>query len=97
MNNLLDLYIKKKTNNTHILLYLKNTNNAINWLPKHNQLAYFRLKKEASGIRRLYTNSTDLLNISNAKLKKNKIRTVKLENNYNYVGKPRHYPPANKE
>ena len=97
MNNLLDLYIKKKTNNTHILLYLNNTNNAINWLPKPNQLAYIRLKNEASGIRHLYTNSTDLLNISNAKLKKNKIRTVKLENNYNYVGKPRHYPPANKE
>ena len=38
-----------------------------------------------------------MLNVFNARLKKDKTQKVKLENNYNYIGRPRHYPPANKE
>ena len=98
MNNPLDLYLKKKTNNnTYKLLYLNNTFSAINKKSKPNLFAYITLKNETSDIRHLYTSSTDLLNISNTKLKKNKTQKVKLENHYNYIGKPRHYPPANKE
>lgn len=45
-----------------------------------------------------------MLNVFNVRLKKiNDIldkqlqQKLKLENNYNYIGKPKHYPPANKE
>nr|YP_009412629.1 ribosomal protein subunit 3 [Imshaugia aleurites]ASK50780.1 ribosomal protein subunit 3 [Imshaugia aleurites] len=38
-----------------------------------------------------------MLNIFNARSKKDNTQKVKLENNYNYIGRPRHYPPANKE
>ena len=48
----------------------------------------------------LYNSSTDMLNMFNARLKKDNHASqqkVELGNNFNYIGKPRHYPPANKE
>ena len=111
MKNILDLDKKKINNNTHKLLYLNNTYSVINKISKPNFIAYITLKKEVSGTRHLYTSSTDLLNISDAKLKKNKTQIVRSDKesetekvseneseiHYNYIGKPRHYPPANKE
>ncbi len=85
--------------NTCKFLYINNTLNAINNIPKSNLLVYFPLKSEISVAKHLtniYNSSTDMLNVFNARLKK-KIQKVKLEDNYNYIGKPRHYPPANKE
>nr|YP_009420965.1 ribosomal protein S3 [Hypogymnia vittata]ASR12311.1 ribosomal protein S3 [Hypogymnia vittata] len=71
----------------------------MNNIPKSNLLVYFPLKSEISVAKHLtniYNSSTDMLNVFNARLKK-KTQKVKLEDNYNYIGKPRHYPPANKE
>lgn len=84
----------KTCNNTYKLLYINNTLNAI---AKPNFLVYLALKSELSGITHICNSSTDTLNVFNARLKKNKTQKVKLEDNYNYIGKPRHYPPANKE
>jgi len=80
--------------NTRDMLY------AINNIPKPNFLVYLASRSELSVAKHLtniYSSSTDMLNMFNARLKKNKTQKVKLENNYNYIGKPRHYPPANKE
>ena len=55
------------------------------------------IKSESSGLSNNYGNSTHILNMFNTKRKKDNTHKVKLENNYNYIGKPRHYPPANKE
>ena len=75
--------------------------NAINKIPKPNFLVCSALNSEISVTKHLtniYNSSTDMLNVFNARLKKDKTQKVKLEsNNYNYIGKPRHYPPANKE
>lgn len=90
-------------NNTYKFLYIYNTLNAINNIPNPNFLVSFALKSESSGLSNIYSSSTDMLNVFNARLKKNndpmpsitsKQQKVKLEN---YIGKPRHYPPANKE
>ena len=43
-----------------------------------------------------YNNTTGLLNMFNVNLKNERIQKAKINNN-NYAGKPRHYPPANKE
>ena len=43
-----------------------------------------------------YNNTTSLLNMFNVNLKNDRIQKPKINNN-NYAGKPRHYPPANKE
>ena len=85
--------------NTCKFLYINNTLNAINNIPKSNLLVYFPLKSEISVAKHLtniYNSSTDMLNVFNVRLKK-KTQKVKLQDNYNYIGKPRHYPPANKE
>ena len=84
-------------NKTYKFLYIKNTLNAINNIPKPNFLVYLALKSELSGITHTCNSSTDTLNVFNARLKKDNTQKVKFENNYNYIGKPRHYPPANKE
>lgn len=42
-------------------------------------------------------NSTNVLNVFNIKLKKDHILNAKVEINKNFAGKPKHYPPANKE
>lgn len=87
-------------NSTYKLLYIKNTLNAINNIPKPNFLICLGLKSELSVAKHLtniYNSSTNMLNVFNARSKKNNTQKVKLENNYNYIGKPRHYPPANKE
>ena len=55
------------------------------------------IKSESSGLSNNYGNSTHILNMFNTKRKKDNTHKIKLENNYNYIGKPRHYPPANKE
>ena len=88
---------KVTNNNTHIFLYINNTFSAINNIPQPNHFANIALKSELSGIKHIYNSSNDLLNVFNARLKKNKTEIVKSEINYNYIGKPRHYPPANKE
>ena len=93
----MDCSYKVTNNNTHKFLYINNTFSAINKIPKPNLFASIALKSEFSGIKHLYNSSTDLLNVFNARLKKNKTEIVKSETNYNYIGKPRHYPPANKE
>ena len=85
------------TYNTYKFLPLNNTLNAINNIPKPNFLVYLALKSETSGLTNIYNSSTDMLNVFNTRLKKDKTQKVKLENNYNYIGRPRHYPPANKE
>lgn len=41
--------------------------------------------------------STNVLNVFNIKLIKDHIFNAKVENNKNFAGKPKHYPPANKE
>ena len=90
-------------NNTSKFICINNTFNAINKIPKPNFLVYIALK---SDITHIHNSSTDLLNVFNARLKENNDalhalhalqQKVKLENNCNYTGKPRHYPPANKE
>jgi hypothetical protein len=87
-------------NNTSKFICINNTFNAINKIPKPNFLVYIALK---SDITHIHNSSTDLLNVFNARLKENNDalhalqQKVKLENNCNYIGKPRHYPPANKE
>lgn len=88
-------------NNTYKFVYINNTLNTINNIPKPNYLVYLASKSELSVAKHLtdiYNSSADMLNVFNARLKKDKTQKVKLEpNNYNYIGKPRHYPPANKE
>ena len=87
-------------NNTYKFVYINNMLYAINNIPKPNFLVYLASKSELSVAKYLtntYNSSTDMLNVFNARLKKDKTQKVKLENNYNYIGKPRHYPPANKE
>ena len=84
-------------NNIYKFTYINNTLNAINNIPKPNFLVYLALKSESSGLSNIYGSSTDMLNIFNARSKKDNTQKVKLENNYNYIGRPRHYPPANKE
>lgn len=44
-----------------------------------------------------YNNSTAMLNVFNIKLKKYDTLKTEVENNKNFVSKPKHYPPANKE
>lgn len=100
-------FFTKKNNNTYKFLYLNNTLNAINNIAKPNFLVNLALKSEFSGLTNIYNSSTDMLNVFNARLKKNNDayamshkqlqQKVKLENNPNYIEKPRHYPPANKE
>lgn len=85
------------TYNTNKLLYVKNTLNAINNIPKPNFLVCLGLISELSGLTNVYNSSTNILNVFNARSKKSNTQKLKLENNYNYIGKPRHYPPANKE
>lgn len=95
MKNFLNTY-----NNTYRFVYINNMLYAINNIPKPNFLVYLASKSELSVAKHLtniYNSSTDMLNVFNARLKKDKTQKVKLENNYNYIGKPRHYPPANKE
>ena len=87
-------------NNTYKFVYINNMLYAINNIPKPNFLVYLASKSELSVAKYLtntYNSSTDMLNVFNARLKKDKTQKVKLENNYNYIGKPRYYPPANKE
>ena len=77
------------------------TLSAINNIPKPNLFVYLASKSElpvAKHITNIYNSSTDMLNMFNTRLKKDKTQKVKLEfNNHNYIGRPRHYPPANKE
>ena len=90
-------------NNIYKLLYINNMLNAINNIPKPNFLVYLALKSELSGPTKtqICNSPTDMLNVFNARLKKekekNNTQKVKLENNYNYIGKPRHYVPASQE
>jgi len=42
-------------------------------------------------------NSAAMLNVFNVKLKKYDTPKTEIENNKNFVSKPKHYPPANKE
>lgn len=44
-----------------------------------------------------YNKSTNILNVFNIKLKKDDILNAKVEISKNFAGKPKHYPPANKE
>ena len=95
MKNFLNTY-----NNTYKFVYINNMLYATNNIPKPNFLVYLASKSELSVTKHLtniYNSSTDMLNMFKARLKKDKTQKVKLENNYNYIGKPRHYPPANKE
>ena len=71
--------------------------NAINNIPKPNLLIYLVLKSETSSLTQFCNNSIDTLNVFNAKLKKDEKQKVKLDRNYNFIGKPKHYPPANNE
>ena len=74
--------------------------NAINNIPKPNLLIYLVLKSETSSLTQFCNNSIDTLNVFNAKLKKDEMfrkQKVKLDRNYNFIGKPKHYPPANNE
>ena len=106
MKNFLITY-NNTYNNTYKSLYINNTLNAINNIPKPNFLVYYALKSEwsvANHLTNTYNSSTDMLNVFNARLKKyndadplQSQQKVKSEKNYNYIGKPRHYPPANKE
>ena len=95
MKNLLNTY-----NNIYKFIYINNTLNAISNIPSPNFIVYLALKSEMSALTNLYNNSTETLNIFNARLKKYKINRQKVkseETKSNYAGKPRHYPPANKE
>lgn len=99
--------------NKNYLRWILDIFNAINNIPKPNSLVYILSKSELSITTQIYNNSTNLLNLFNARLKKyndadalyhkqqplvvNLQKKANLENNYNYIGKPRHYPPANKE
>ena len=46
---------------------------------------------------RKHNNSIVMLNVFNIKLKKHNTSKTELESNKNFVSKPKHYPPANKE
>lgn len=85
--------------------------NAINNIPKPNLLVYLELKSELSGPTpsqtQICNSPTDMLNVFKVRLKEDKekekennnAQKVKLEkeNQYNYIGKPRHYAPASQE
>lgn len=85
--------------------------NAINNIPKPNLLVYLVLKSELSGPTpsqaQICNSPTDMLNVFKVRLKEDKekekennnAQKVKLEkeNQYNYIGKPRHYAPASQE
>ena len=73
---------------------------AINNIPKPNFLVYVALKSEFSGpdaSQHVCHNPIDTLNMFNTRLKKHNRQKVNVESNYNYIGKARHYPPANNE
>nr|YP_009512492.1 ribosomal protein S3 [Pseudevernia consocians]AXJ91928.1 ribosomal protein S3 [Pseudevernia consocians] len=77
----------------------------MNKIPMPNSLVYVALKSEISVLNHppnLYNSSSDMLNVFSTRLKKNndnhnEKKKVKLEDYFNYIGKARHYPPANKE
>ena len=70
----------------------------INNIPKPNFLVYVTLKSELSGPDwHVYDKPVDTLNMFNTRLKKYNIQKLNVESNYNYIGKARHYPPANNE
>lgn len=74
--------------------------NAVNKIPKPNFPVHILSKSELLGTTNIHNKSIDLLNMFKTRLKKNNDayqQKVKLGNNFNYIGKPRHYPPANKE
>ena len=99
MNNLLITW-NAKHNNTYKFLYIKNMLYAINNIPKPNFLVYVALKSELSGpdaSQHVCYNPIDTLNMFNTRLKKHDRQKVNVESNYNYIGKARHYPPAENE
>lgn len=65
--------------------------------PKPYVFALYTLKGELLNSVNNSSSSTNILNIFNVKLKKDNIHETKKEKSSNYVSKPRHYPPANKE
>ena len=86
--------------NTCKFIYIKNMLYAINNIPKPNFLVYVALKSELSGpdaSQHVCHNAIDTLNMFNTRLKKHNRQKVNVESNYNYIGKPRHYPPAHNE
>ena len=81
-------------------LYIKNVLYAINNIPKPNFLVYVALKSELSGTdvsQHVCNKPVDTLNMFNTRLKKHNRQEINAESNYNYIGKHRHYPPANNE
>ena len=71
----------------------------INNIPSANIFADIVLKSELLGATHIHNNSVDLLNMFKTKLKNKDDQHKPFKNNddYYYIGKPRHYPPANKE
>ena len=82
--------------NKNNITYIVDIFSAINKIPKPNSLVYTLSKSELLDTTHIYNSSNDMLNVYNAKLNK-KTQIIKSEDNHNYIGKPRHYPPANKE
>ena len=97
MKNLLITW-NAKHYDTCKFIYIKNMLYAINNIPKPNFLVYVALKSELSGPdQHVCHNPIDTLNMFNTRLKKHNRQKVNVESNYNYIGKARHYPPANNE
>lgn len=80
-------------NINHILIVIK----AINNQPKPHLFIMFTLKGQISNFYEKSDTSTNMLSVFNIKLKKDDVSKKKLENNKNFAGKAKHYPPANKE
>ena len=66
----------------------------INSLPNSNKKSTFASK---SMLLSLPFNHNGVLSIFNTRSRKNGAQKTKLENKDNFAGKPKHYPPANKE
>lgn len=65
--------------------------------PKPYKKSTFLLKSELLSLFDNYNSAINMLSVFNVKSKKDSTQKTKLEKNNNFVGKYRHYPPANKE
>lgn len=70
---------------------------AINNIPSAYKKSTYALKSELLDLSKRYNSALNRLNMFNVRSKKDTTRKTKQVSNNNFVGKPRHYPPANNE
>lgn len=70
---------------------------AINDMPNDYKKSTFLLNSDLLNLSNNYNNALNTLKLFSIRSKKDSTQKTKQEKNNNYAGKPKHYPPANKE